>query len=136
LHEASIERIFIGCNYKEILMNRVAIIINDAPYGIEKPWNALRLAKALVVAKQDVSVCLVGDGVGLIKKGQQPPKGFYNLGKMLEELISLGAEVRACRTCTEARGLEEEDLIENVSVGGFMTYLAKIISEGAKVISF
>ena len=117
-------------------MDKVAVIINDAPYGTEKPWNALRLAKALVATKQNVTICLVGDGVSLIKKGQKPPKGFYNLGSMLEELISMGAEAIACRTCTDARGLDESEFIGKVTVGGFMSHLARLISEGAKVVSF
>ncbi len=117
-------------------MEKVAIIINDAPYGTERPWNALRLCKALAVAKQNIVICLVGDGVLIAKKGQQPPKGFYNIGSMLQELISLGAETIACRTCTDARGLGQDEIIDGVKVGGFMTYLAKLIAEGAKVISF
>jgi len=117
-------------------MERILIIINDAPYGTEKPWNALRLAKALIIEKQSVSICLVGDGVLLAKKGQKPPKGFYNLGEMLVELISLGAEAKACRTCTDARGLAESDLISNISVGGFMPYVAKHVAEGSRLLSF
>jgi len=117
-------------------MERTLIIINDAPYGTEKPWNALRLAKALITQKLSISICLVGDGVSLAKKGQKPPKGFYNLEEMLEELISLGADVKACSTCTNARGLTESDLISNIAVGGFMTYVAKQAAEGSKIISF
>ena len=117
-------------------MKKVLIIINDAPYGTEKPWNALRLAKALITEKLSVSICLVGDGVSIAKKGQKPPKGFYNLGEMLEELISLGADAKACRTCTDARGLAEIDLINKVSVGGFMTYVAKQAAEGSSILSF
>jgi uncharacterized protein involved in oxidation of intracellular sulfur len=117
-------------------MAKVALIINDAPYGTEKPWNALRLAKALVVQKQEVSICLVGDGVSVAKKGQKPPAGFYNIEAMLRELVALGATVHACKTCTSARGLEDADLIEDANVGGFMTYVAKLIAGGAQVISF
>jgi uncharacterized protein involved in oxidation of intracellular sulfur len=117
-------------------MERILIIINDAPYGTEKPWNALRLAKALITEKLSVSVCLVGDGVSIAKKDQKPPKGFYNLGMMLEELILLGAEAKACRTCTDARGLTESDLISNITVGGFMTYVAKEAAKGSKILSF
>jgi uncharacterized protein involved in oxidation of intracellular sulfur len=117
-------------------MDKVAIIINDAPYGNEKPWNALRFSKALIMQKQKVILCFVGDGVNVIKKGQQSPKGFYNLGLMLEELISLGAEAMACATCTSARGLDKSEVINKVEIGGFMTKLARLTAEGAKVISF
>lgn len=95
-------------------MGSITIIINDAPYGNEKPWNALRLAKALVAIKQKVTIFLMGDAVILAKKGQQTPTGYYNLAQMLGELIVLGAEVRACGNCINSRGLKEEDLVEGV----------------------
>jgi sulfur relay (sulfurtransferase) complex TusBCD TusD component (DsrE family) len=32
----------------------VVMIINNPPYGNEEPWNALRLAKALVAVKHKI----------------------------------------------------------------------------------
>jgi len=91
----------------------VTIIINDAPYGLERPWNALRLALALTSAamKSKVNVFLLGDAVSIAKKGQNPPQGYYNLEKMLTDLVGKGANVRACGTCLKSRGLSEEDLV-------------------------
>ena len=42
----------------------VTIIIDSAPYGVERPWNALRLALALMSSsgKSSVNVFLLGDG--------------------------------------------------------------------------
>lgn len=117
-------------------METITIIINDAPYGIEKPWNALRLAKALIIKKQKINIFLMGDAVALAKSGQQTPSGYYNLGQMLEELIKMGAEVRACKTCLDSRGLKENELIEGAVVGGTMTYLAEAIAGGSRIISF
>jgi uncharacterized protein involved in oxidation of intracellular sulfur len=90
----------------------LTIIINDAPYGVERCWNALRLASASVAVKMRVNIFLLGDAVSLAKKGQNPPSGYYNLEKMLGELIKRGVKVRACGTCLTARGLSKEDLIE------------------------
>jgi len=53
-------------------MEMMTLIINDAPYGIEKPWNALRLARALVATKQKVNVFLLGDSENLDKKNGCP----------------------------------------------------------------
>jgi len=116
-------------------MEAITIIINDAPYGIEKPWNALRLAKALVSIKQKVNIFLMGDAVALAKKGQQTPTGYYNLAQMLGELVALGAEVRACGTCIHSRGLQQEELVEGVVVGKILD-LAHWCSESLKVITF
>ena len=116
-------------------METITFIINDAPYGTEKPWNALRLAKALVVIKKKVNIFLMGDAVPLAKKGQQTPTGYYNLAQMLGELIVLGAEVRACGTCINSRGLKEEDLVDGVIVGKMLD-LARWVAESTKVVTF
>ncbi len=116
-------------------MDTITIIINDAPYGIEKPWNALRLAKTLVTIKQKVNIFLMGDAVALAKKGQQTPTGYYNLAQMLGELVALGAKVRACGTCVSSRGLKEEDLVEGVTIGKMLD-LARWAAESPKIISF
>ena len=67
------------------------IIINDAPYGNERPYNALRLAYNLV--KRDgveVNVFLTGDGVFCARKGQKTPDGYYNIERMIKALASRG----------------------------------------------
>ncbi|MFQ6123844.1 MAG: DsrE/DsrF/TusD sulfur relay family protein [Candidatus Heimdallarchaeota archaeon] len=88
-------------------METITIIINDAPYGIERPWNALRLALTLTsaVIKSKINVFLLGDVVFIAKKGQEPPEGYYNLEKMLTDLIRKDGNVRACGACLKARGL-------------------------------
>jgi len=116
-------------------METITIIINDAPYGIEKPWNALRLAKALIASKQKINIFLMGDAVSLAKKGQQTPTGYYNMAQMLGELVALGAEVRACGTCVSSRGFKEEDLVEGVTIGKMLD-LARWCAESPKIITF
>ena len=59
--------------------NKFLFIINDAPYGNERPYNALRLAHNIM--KRDgveVRVFLTGDGVLCARKGQKTPEGYYN----------------------------------------------------------
>jgi uncharacterized protein involved in oxidation of intracellular sulfur len=66
-------------------------IINNGPYGNERPYNALRLAMNL--AKRDdtqVSVFMTGDGVTCARKGQKTPEGFYNIERMIKFLASRG----------------------------------------------
>jgi uncharacterized protein involved in oxidation of intracellular sulfur len=67
------------------------LIINDGPYGNERPYNALRLAMNL--AKRDgtsVRVFLMGDGVQCAMKGQDTPQGFYNIERMLLPILRNG----------------------------------------------
>ena len=67
------------------------LIINDGPYGNERPYNALRLAMNL--AKRDetrVRVFLIGDGVQCAIKGQDTPQGYYNIERMLGSVARVG----------------------------------------------
>ena len=66
-------------------------IVNDSPYGNERPYNALRLAMAL--AKQPdatVQVFLIGDGVNCAIAGQKTPNGYYNVERMVQSIARQG----------------------------------------------
>ena len=66
-------------------------IINDGPYGNERPYNALRLAMNLVKKPEaSVRVFLTGDGVQCARKGQKTPDGYYNLELMVKALAQRG----------------------------------------------
>jgi len=66
-------------------------IVNNAPYGDERPFNAFRLAMNLAKkAEVSVSVFLMGDGVLCAKKGQKTPDGYYNLERMVQFLARRG----------------------------------------------
>ena len=118
-------------------METVTIILQTAPYGDERVWNAFRLARALTsaVIKMNVNIFLTGDAVVTAKEGQKPPTGFYNLEEMLKDLIEHGVEVVTCRTCVAARGLTGE-LIEGVENGTTVGNLARWVKESNKVLSY
>ena len=66
-------------------------IINDSPYGNERPYNALRLAMNL--ARQPdtrVQVFLLGDGVNSAMGGQKTANGYYNVERMLQSIARQG----------------------------------------------
>jgi uncharacterized protein involved in oxidation of intracellular sulfur len=89
----------------------VLVIVNDQPYGSERPYNALRLAGAL--SKHDaveLRVFLLGDAVACAICGQQLPEGHYHLDRMLKGLLH-SAQVACCGTCLDARGLRDERLV-------------------------
>ncbi len=55
-------------------------IVNDAPYGDERAYNALRLAGTLAAREdQSVRLFLLADAVGCAKRGQKVPEGYYNV---------------------------------------------------------
>jgi uncharacterized protein involved in oxidation of intracellular sulfur len=92
---------------------KTLLILNDPPYGTERSYNALRLAKTLTVQRAEVTVFLLADAVVCAKTGQQVPQGFYNLELMVKSVTRKG-EVLLCGTCMDARGLTDEELVEGV----------------------
>ncbi|MBM2826456.1 MAG: ychN [Dehalococcoidia bacterium] len=77
-------------------MQKFLLLLNDACYGIERSYNALRLATALSRKENtEVRVFLMGDAVNCGKNGQKTPTGFYNVERMLQSLSGHGAAVGA-----------------------------------------
>jgi uncharacterized protein involved in oxidation of intracellular sulfur len=73
------------------VMKKFLFIVNDLPYGIERPYNALRLAMNLPKKPGVVvSLFMVGDGVLCAKKGQKTPDGYYNIERMVQSLTRKG----------------------------------------------
>lgn len=101
-------------------MDTVLFILNDPPYGTERSYNALRLARNLL-KKADgavaLQVFLLGDAVACAKAGQKVAQGFYNIADMLAMVARAGATVGACGTCMDARGIAEGELIAGVRRG-------------------
>ena len=60
-------------------MSNVLFILNDPPYGTERSYNALRLAKTTAKAGATVKVFLIGDAAACAVDGQQTPDGYYKL---------------------------------------------------------
>lgn len=68
-------------------MKDFLIVVNDGPYGSERPYNAMRLALNLVKRPEvNVRVFLIGDGVQCALAGQETPEGYYNIERMMASL--------------------------------------------------
>jgi uncharacterized protein involved in oxidation of intracellular sulfur len=66
-------------------------LINNGPYGDERPYNAFRLAMNIARREEtQVKVFLIGDGVACARKGQKPPEGYYNIERMLKFIAAKG----------------------------------------------
>ena len=72
-------------------MKSYLIILNEGPYGSERPYNGLRLAMSLQKKGAPVKLFLMGDAVGCAGKNQQTPNGFYNVGRMVAAVARQGA---------------------------------------------
>ena len=66
-------------------------IINDGPYGSERPYNALRLAMNLANKEgMRLRVFLMGDGVQCAVAKQNTLEGYYNVERMLKSIARNG----------------------------------------------
>ena len=66
-------------------------VINDAPYGNERPYNAMRHAMNLVKREGvQVKVFFVADAVYCARKDQKTPDGYYNIERMVKSLAKRG----------------------------------------------
>ena len=108
-------------------------ILNDAPYGSERSYNALRLARALGKKEgETVRVFLMGDSVACAKTGQKVPEGYYNAGDMVR---MVGGEVALCGTCLNARGIADNEIVPGAT-RGTLDQLATWTAEADKVLVF
>nr|AEI30521.1 sulphur relay DsrE-like protein [uncultured microorganism] len=116
-------------------MTSTLFILNDAPYGNERAYNALRLAAALAARDgEQVRLFLMADAVACAKSGQKLPEGYYNLQLMLGKVIRKG-EVGLCGTCMDARGLRDDEVIEGAR-RSTLAQLAEWTAESDKVLVF
>jgi uncharacterized protein involved in oxidation of intracellular sulfur len=115
---------------------RVLVIANDAPYGSERTYNALRLSAVLLTVEPDLELTLflLGDAVACAKTGQVTPQGYYNVERMLVPVLRRGL-VLACETCLAARGLEAKDLSEGVRPAK-LGELGTLVLDADRVLTF
>ena len=86
-------------------------ILNDPPYGTERSYNGLRLARALTKHEGvEARLFLLGDAALCAKAGQKVPEGYYNIEFLLQSIVRRGAEIGVCGTCMDARGIQEGEL--------------------------
>jgi uncharacterized protein involved in oxidation of intracellular sulfur len=88
-------------------------VLHDGPYGNERTYNGIRWARQMLTSgEHDVRVFLFGDAVVSVHSEQRTPNGFYNIGRMVQELVEHGAKVGSCGTCLDARGIADDRLVK------------------------
>ena len=117
-------------------MQKYLFILNDPPYGTERSYNGLRLARSLLNTNEaEVKVFLMGDAASCAKGGQKVPTGYYNIGDMLGAVIRRNGAVAVCGTCMDARGISNEDLVQG-ALRGTMDLLTEWTEGAEKVLVF
>jgi uncharacterized protein involved in oxidation of intracellular sulfur len=115
---------------------KALLILNDPPYGTERSYNALRLARSLMVkGRAEVRVFLLGDAAACAAAGQRVPQGYYNIADMLSAVVGHGGAVGVCGSCMDARGMAVERLVAGTHRGS-MDELAEWTNWADKVLVF
>ncbi|RPH32132.1 MAG: hypothetical protein EHM93_10790 [Bacteroidales bacterium] len=115
----------------------ILIIINDAPYGGESAYNALRLANQIKKDSPDseVRVFLMADAVTCAIPNQKTPDGYYNIERFLKGLAAKKCPIRLCGTCIDARGLGDAKFIDG-SMRSNLAELSDWVITSEKVLTF
>ena len=116
---------------------KILFIINDAPYGSEKAYNAMRLV--LQLGKDDpeveLRIFLLSDATTCVLSGQVTPNGFYNIERMMKIALSKGAKVKICGSCAEARGIKNLSLTEGAEISN-LAELTAWVMDSDKILTF
>ncbi|HLS57275.1 MAG TPA: DsrE family protein [Zeimonas sp.] len=116
-------------------MGSTLFIVNEAPYGSERAYNALRLAGAIAARDgEQVRLFLLADAVTCAKAGQKVPAGYYNVELMLARVLRKG-EVALCGTCMDARGMTDAEAVDGAR-RSTLAQLADWTIEADKVLVF
>jgi uncharacterized protein involved in oxidation of intracellular sulfur len=112
-------------------------IINDTPYGTEKAYNAFRLAMQIKkdFPENEIWIFLMADAATCALPNQNTPQGYYNIERMMKAVINKGGKVKICRSCAEARGIKDLQLIEGTELSN-MSELANWTIQADKVLIF
>ena len=110
-------------------------ILNDSPYSSQRSYNALRLVGALAKGQTTIAIFLLGDGVVNGLRRQSPADASYNVQEMLRMLIRQHVIIGACRTCLEARGIDDQSLVEGIERRSLQD-LQHLTEEAEKVLVF
>ena len=116
---------------------KILFIINDAPYGTEKAYNALRMA--MTIQKDDetakVRIFLMADAATAALPNQNTPQGYYNIERMIKSVLLKGGKVKICGSCAEARGIKDLQLLDGTELST-MKELVQWTMDSDKTLTF
>lgn len=116
---------------------RVAIIASSA--GLETAYKVLNIATAAAALDAEVGIFFTFEGLSIIHKNSEQmlqlkpenaglAEGFKKanvptIGQLLEIAKESGVRMIACQMTVDVMGLDKEDFIDGIELGGAATYL-------------
>ncbi len=120
-------------------MAKLVIEISHAPFGHENAYSGLFAAMGWVSVGNEVLVVLRGNGGHVARKGQVDSLSEINLPpteKQVMDVLGEGGRIVAERSSLEARGIEEDMMIEGIEVLETDAIHLLILEEGERVLTF
>lgn len=116
---------------------RVAIIASSA--GLETAYKVLNIATAAAALDAEVGIFFTFEGLSIIHKNSEQmlqlkpenaglTEGFKKanvptIGQLLEIAKESGVRMIACQMTVDVMGLDKEDFIDGIELGGAAAYL-------------
>jgi sulfur relay (sulfurtransferase) complex TusBCD TusD component (DsrE family) len=95
---------------------------------------AVKLARAAMEKGHQVKIFGYGEGIFLIKDGQDP-KRFPNVGKEVAEMVADGLEAVVCQTCCAARGMGRGEEIKSTKIGSITNDFSRMASQADRLVT-
>lgn len=86
---------------------------------------ALKFAEAAINKGYKVNLWLSGNATTLSRKNQKSFKDYSYLAKKLQKLIEKGLMVAVCEACASARGIQREDVLDDITSTSMEWYIAR-----------
>ena len=115
----------------------ILTIMGSPPYdGTDAAWNALRLIGQLHKDGTTVRLFLMNDAVDLARESVQPPQGYFDLVKIVKDLIAAGVAVRVCGTCQGRCGIAKGESYYQGAQKSSMVELSEWVRTSDQVLTF
>ena len=114
------------------------IIVMTKGINDELSSVGLTLANGALTAEMTVGVFLTSNAIDLVRKnavGHTIVHPMEPLKQLLDDFIARGGKVWACPPCTNARGYDQESLIDGVEIHGASVVFERV-KNGAVTMSF
>jgi predicted peroxiredoxin len=109
--------------------------------GLEAPERCnqgFTVAATAVAAGASVSLWLTGEAVWLAMPGRAEEFALPLAAPLAELLAGVlaGGRVTACTQCVARRGLTQEDLLPEVTIGGAAMFTEEILADGVQALVY
>lgn len=116
--------------------NLVVVVTHGAEHELSSV--ALTIANGGITSGLGVSIFLTSAGVDLVRRRAVDltvVAPLAPLATLIQDFIQRGGNVWACTPCVKARGYEQADLIDGVTISG-ASPMHEIIAAGGATLSF